>query len=176
MSCIPDADAILFLRMHRYPTLVELAGLPLVPASEGIQGTSLVPVLRNPGSEAPHNKTMAFSQYPRCPEYDMVTQSSNWECLEIPKQNITRMGFSVRVATARYTEWRKWLPTCHADWTVNGLVEVELYDHTGDMGRSAATFDHFEYVNLAHTDGAKAQVAELASLLRTQFVLDGASC
>ena len=51
--------------------------------------------------------------------------------------------------TFRYTEWRVWRPTCSADWTDAGLVEVELYDHTGDMGRGAATFDDYEFENLA---------------------------
>ena len=35
-----------------YPTLVELSGLPLPPASEGLEGTSLVPVIRNPAAQA----------------------------------------------------------------------------------------------------------------------------
>ena len=57
----------------RYPTLVELSGLPLPPKSEGLEGTSLVPVLQNPGADGA--KTMAFSQYPRCPEYSMYERS-----------------------------------------------------------------------------------------------------
>jgi iduronate 2-sulfatase len=43
-----------------YPTLVELAGLPLPPIAEGIEGISLVPVLQSPAT--PGAKTMAFSQ------------------------------------------------------------------------------------------------------------------
>lgn len=136
----------------------------------------MVPVLRDPSAPAPHNKTAAFSQYPRCPDFNMFNDSRDWECLNIPKQNITRMGFSVRVAEARYTEWRKWLPTCEADWSPEGLVEQELYDHTGDLGRSPATFDDFEFVNLAYRDSAKALIAKLSAVLQAQFQRDGASC
>ena len=52
-----------------YPTLVDLAGLP-APKSlgEDINGTSLVPLLRNPLASV---KDAAFSQFakcgPRCP-------------------------------------------------------------------------------------------------------------
>lgn len=31
-----------------FPTVVDLAGLPAVPTSEGLEGKSLVPVLQNP--------------------------------------------------------------------------------------------------------------------------------
>ena len=44
-----------------YPTLVELSGLPLPPPSEGLEGTSLVPVLNDPSAAG--SKKMAFSQY-----------------------------------------------------------------------------------------------------------------
>lgn len=60
-----------------YPTLCELAGLPL---PEGLEGTSLVPVINDP--DRPWKKA-AFSQYPR--------------------QNA--MGYSVRTDRYRYTEW-----------------------------------------------------------------------
>lgn len=159
-----------------YPTLVELSGLPLVPVSEGLEGTSLASVLHDPSASAPHNKTMAFSQYPRCPEYNMVTQSTQWECLQTPKENITRMGFSIRTELFRLTEWRIWTHQCKADWTDNGLVAVELYAHEGDMGKTAATFDNFEFKNLNGTTEFKHQQEELSALLRTQFYKDGASC
>ena len=94
----------------------------------------------------------------------------------IPKQNITRMGFSVRTETSRYTEWRVWLPTCHADWSDDGLMEQELYDHTGDMGRDPATFDDYEYVNLAKDPSSQPMVKQLAAVLKNQFQNDGASC
>jgi arylsulfatase A-like enzyme len=60
-----------------YPTLCELAGLPL---PQGLEGTSLVPVMNDP--DRPWKKA-AFSQYPR--------------------QKV--MGHSIRTDRYRYTEW-----------------------------------------------------------------------
>jgi hypothetical protein len=57
----------------------------------------------------------------------MKTDPSDYECLDVPKASITRMGYSVRVEDARYTEWRVWLPSLRADWTAAGLVAQELY-------------------------------------------------
>lgn len=157
-----------------FPTLVELAGLPPVPASEKIEGVSLVPVLQNP--QGNHSKTAAFSQYPRCPEYNMYTDGRDWECLMIAKQNITRMGFSVRTEIARYTEWRIWKPTCEADWSDDGLVAQELYNHVGDEGRSPATFDDFEFENLAYMPSSQPLLKELAALLEGMYKHDLPGC
>ena len=63
-----------------YPTLCELAGLPL---PEGLEGTSVVPLLADPARAW---KPAAFSQYPR--EGDKV------------------MGYSIRTDRYRYTEWQ----------------------------------------------------------------------
>ena len=82
---------------------------------------------------------------------------------------MTRMGFSVRVADARYTEWRVWKPTCEADWTDAGLVAQELYDHTGNTGIGAGSFDDFENANVAYQPHRDAQIKTLAAALNTQF-------
>ena len=148
-----------------YPTTVALAGLPAV--GEALDGTSLVPVLEAP--HATHAKEAAFSQYPRCPQFDLLTDPERWECLWVPKANITRMGYTVRVADARYTEWRAWQAGCVADWSPAGLVASELYDHYGDDGDGAAAYDDFENVNLAHEPARRAQVQALAARLRAQF-------
>jgi iduronate 2-sulfatase len=62
-----------------YPTLTELCGLPL---SEGMEGTSMVPLFTDP--KKPWKKA-AFSQYPR-------------------KKNKI-MGYSMRTDQYRYNEW-----------------------------------------------------------------------
>ncbi len=61
-----------------YPTLTQLAGLP-VP--DGIEGTSLVPLMENPNRAW---KSAAFSQYPRASGV---------------------MGRSIRTERYRFTEW-----------------------------------------------------------------------
>ena len=61
-----------------YPTLTGLAGLP---ASKQQQGSSLIPVLKDPGHKT---KSAAFSQYPR---------------------GGGLMGYSMRTSTHRLTQW-----------------------------------------------------------------------
>ncbi|MDH7480649.1 MAG: sulfatase-like hydrolase/transferase [Armatimonadota bacterium] len=63
-----------------YPTLCELAGLPI---PDNLEGTSAVPVMNNPKRKW---KKAAFSQYPR-------------------PGNV--MGYSMRTDRYRYTEWIK---------------------------------------------------------------------
>lgn len=86
-----------------FPTLAELAGLPR-PA--GLDGTSLVPVLRNPEAIV---KEAAFTQHPRPAYYDREPE-------KMPKV----MGYSVRTAALRYTEWR--------DWKTGEIVSREVYE------------------------------------------------
>jgi len=62
-----------------FPTLTELCGLPL---SEGMEGTSMAPLMENPSKPW---KKAAFSQYPR------------------GKNKI--MGYSIRTDQYRYNEW-----------------------------------------------------------------------
>lgn len=153
-----------------FPTLVELAGLPAPASSEGLEGKSLVPVLLEPACEGCLGYKPAFSQYPRCTQYSLMNDApTKWECLYTPKANITRMGYSVRVADARYTEWRLWLGEHGADWSHEGLAAVELYPHEGDLGLGSEAFDNYEYVNAAHEPARAAQVRALAALLKEQF-------
>ena len=76
-----------------YPTLVELCGLKIPPHCEG---TSMVPLLENPNRSW---KAAAFSQYPRGPI----------------------MGYSLRTARWRYTEW--------VSTKTKAVIDRELYDH-----------------------------------------------
>ena len=112
----------------------------------------------------------AFSQYPRCPEYDLQTQGVLWECLNVHKTNISIMGYSVRSPTWRLTEWRRWQgQALRADWNPAGLVTRELYSHAGNTGLGPASLDNFEYVNEAYEENAQGVVAQLAAVLKQQF-------
>lgn len=74
-----------------FPTLVDLCGLP---RPDGLEGTSLVPVLVDPDRSV---KPAAFTQHPRPAYYDRT-----------PSKQPTSMGVSVRTDRGRYTEWRDW--------------------------------------------------------------------
>lgn len=154
-----------------FPTAVALSGLPAVPESEGLEGVSLLPVLERPAEASV--KENAFTQYVRCPNYSIWTQSTQWECLLIPRTNFTFMGYSMRSKGFRYTEWRKWIGAeLKADWSEGGLHEAELYDHQGDEGVGPEAFDDFEYVNLAYQPYMKSTRASLAQTLKTHFNSD----
>lgn len=86
-----------------YPTLTELAGLPLPKELEGI---SMVPLLKNP--KLPW-KAAVFSQFPR------VIGNKD-------KSNV--MGYSLRTQNFRYTEWQ--------DIKSQKVYIRELYDHKQD--------------------------------------------
>jgi len=85
-----------------FPTLTELCGLG---QPDGLQGTSLVPVLQNAEVRV---KAAAMTQHPRPAYYDRS-----------PAGQPQLMGYSVRTAAARYTEWR--------DWATGRTTARELY-------------------------------------------------
>lgn len=88
-----------------FPTLAELAG---VPASERREGTSFVPLIREPGRPW---KQAAFSQYPRggTPRGDL-------------------MGYTLRTDQYRYIAW--------VDRKSGALRAQELFDHKIDPGET----------------------------------------
>ncbi|MBD3675505.1 MAG: sulfatase [Planctomycetaceae bacterium] len=90
-----------------YPTLVDLCDLPKV---SGLEGTSLVPVLKNPELSS---KDYALTQHPRPAYYKGQPDS---------------MGYSLRTDHYRYTEWR--------DWESGKVVAQELYNHQTDPGEN----------------------------------------
>ncbi|TCS85872.1 iduronate 2-sulfatase [Anseongella ginsenosidimutans] len=96
------SDALVEL-VDLYPTLAELAGLTL-PA--GLEGTSMKPLLADPDQPW---KTAAFSQFPRPWRY---------------KKQPAIMGYSLRTADYRYTEWQ--------DFETGEVEARELYDHRKD--------------------------------------------
>ena len=113
--------------MDIYPTLSDLAGIPVPPrckdasasasASCCTEGVSLGDVVRNPASG--RAKTAAFYQWP------------------VDGGNV--MGYSIATvvdsSTLRYTEWVGYDKATHTgNWTsVHG---VELYNHSADPGEN----------------------------------------
>ena len=89
--------------LDMYPTITQLCGLPI---PRGVEGTSLVPVLKDPAVTV---KPAAFTQHPRPAYY---------------KGKPEAMGVSARTDRFRYTEWR--------DFQTGRVVARELYDHERD--------------------------------------------
>ena len=122
-----------------YPTLCELAGLP-VPSH--LQGKSLTPLLNEP--ETAWN-TAAYSQFLLGRFGPMETRDQE------------RMGYSIRTDQYRYIRWYSW------DKTLNKkgeFLDHELFDHFADPK---------ENVNIADMAGLKEEVALLAEQLQNQF-------
>ena len=95
-------DALVEL-LDVYPTVAELCGLP---DPKVLEGTSLVPLLKDPKATV---KQAAYTQHPRPAYY---------------KGKPKAMGCSVRTAGRRYTEWR--------DFETGDVLAAELYDHDSD--------------------------------------------
>jgi iduronate 2-sulfatase len=85
-----------------YPTLVDLTGVPSPATTPKLEGTSLVPVLKDPAAKV----------------HEDVLQV-------LPRQG--QVGRSLRTATHRFVEWKK----PGAD-TAIAAAEIELYDYTAD--------------------------------------------
>jgi iduronate 2-sulfatase len=92
-----------------YPTLCELAG---VPVPKGLAGKSAVPLLDNPEADW---KPAAYSQYLR---------EGGWR----GPDGITYMGYTVRTDQFRYVEWY--------NQDKHELAARELYDHRTGHGEN----------------------------------------
>jgi arylsulfatase A-like enzyme len=106
-----------------YPTVVELAGLPVpTPAQHGgypLQGDSLVPFIDAP---AAISRRGAFSQWLR-----EGTQGDT-------------MGYTIRTNRYRYTEWRS-----------GASRQLELYDHSVDPDETLNVAYRPEYATIRGT-------------------------
>ena len=108
-----------------YPTLSELAGLPL-PGH--LQGDSFAPLLTEPNRPW---KQAVFSQFPRGAQ---ETGEGSWE----EKQY---MGYSMRTDRYRYTQWIR--------WDNKEIVAQELYDHRQDAQETVNVFGQAAYQSVA---------------------------
>lgn len=172
----PTRTSALVEAVDIFPTLVEVAGFdPPAVCKIGteplcVEGTSLAPLLRAPAG-ALHTfettKTAAFSQYPHCMHDDFVWHDG---CNNATEPKV--MGFSVRVASWRYTEWGPFnKTTAKPTWFEGGNpLAVELYAHNGQgtNGIGAPQPGDDEKVNLATNPNATiaATIKELAQVLR----------
>ena len=124
----PGRTKALVESVDLYPTLCELAGLPL---DKALEGHSFVQLLGKPNRKW---KDAAFSQYRRViPGYGKTARG---------------MGYSMRTARYRYTEWR--VPG-------TDFRGYELYDHDTDPG---------ENVNLARRSGHQPLMEQLRQQMK----------
>ena len=115
-----------------FPTLTDLSGLPSPPQ---LEGTSLVPVLKDARATV---KTAALTQHPRPALY--------WG--GGPQSLPQVMGYALKTDRWSYHEWR--------DFKTGHIVGQELYDEQTDP---------LETVNLAGTFEAATQIPALAEQL-----------
>jgi len=92
-----------------YPTLGEVAGIPVSAVSQELDGRSFVSTLRNPAAAT---KDAIFHSYPRS-----------------PREKGPIIGRAVRTARHRLVEWKK--PGAPAD-----SADLELYDYETDPGET----------------------------------------
>jgi iduronate 2-sulfatase len=107
MKAAGKATSSLVELIDLFPTLADLCGLK-TPA--GLEGVNLAPVLSDPTKTV---KPAAFTQHPRPAYFDRT-----------PTRTPEAMGYSVRTAAGRYTEWR--------EWATGKLIGAEYYDHARD--------------------------------------------
>jgi iduronate 2-sulfatase len=115
-----------------FPTLTDLSGLP---SPRQLDGTSLVPVLKDAGASV---KSAALTQHPRPALY--------WG--GGPQALPQVMGYGLSTDRWSYHEWR--------DFKTGQVVAQELYDEQADP---------LETVNLVGTVEAAAQIPALAEKL-----------
>jgi len=109
-----------------YPTLCELADLPL---PTGIEGVSMTPLLDDPGRPW---KTAVFSQYPR-----PVRRSEPGVLAGLDD----KMGYAIRTERYRYVEW-------HYITRPGEIAGCELYDHQVDPTESVNLADQSDQAEL----------------------------
>ena len=149
-----------------YKTLSELAGTPA--PEDGVQGSSVANVVRNGGQGG---KKAAFSQMARCfgGKGGVGDNYTSWSqpdaCTLAMPDKIEFMGYSVRTADWRYTEWVEWNGNeLRPNWAK--LNATELYTHTPVAGHDVNDFDHWENVNLAGNSAYAGVMEELSAFMR----------
>ncbi|KAK7114970.1 iduronate 2-sulfatase-like [Littorina saxatilis] len=145
-----------------YATVSELAGVDVPPTcppnslnvSFCTEGTSLVPLIRrvmaSRNTEKVSWKSAAFSQFPR--PANRIQLNSDLPSLA----DIRIMGYTMKTATHRYTEWVAYDPVTFTH-NMSHVYARELYDHRSDPD---------ENVNLADDISLTGVLTQLAQQLR----------
>jgi len=116
-----------------FPTLAALAGLP---APRGVDGEDLSAAFDAPGAA---QKAVAYHQFPACGM--RAVNQTRAECNSVPRAQFDFMGYSIRTAQWRYTQWLAWDGAALAPlW--DGAFEEELYAHAGDDGTSLEAWEN----------------------------------
>jgi arylsulfatase A-like enzyme len=156
-----------------YPSIAELAGVPVDPLKESVDGSSWAGLLDDPTGKG-YNKTAAYSQFPRCWPKNSTHSSADYgrmvRCFNVDKRNMSFMGYTVRTAEWRYTEYHRWdgqrlRPIWNGTTSESSAdvatIPVELYDHRQDPPPDSKTsFEEFENANEA---GAYPDVVQVLS-------------
>jgi arylsulfatase A-like enzyme len=103
-----------------YPTLCELVK---IPAPKYLDGISLAPAITNPDAKL---REYAFSQYPR--------------------ENGKVMGYTIRTARFRYTEWMQDSYRTNMPYDKKYLMAREMYDYEKDPLEKVSVIDKTEYL------------------------------
>ena len=156
-----------------YPTLATLAGVP-VAATAGLMGRDLAPLVRAPATPAAATLEAgeAYSHQAKCyrkdqptphPTPEQQTLQTMMTCEFVDRGDMDFMGYSVRTAKWRYTEWAAWNGTALGPrW--DALVGRELYDHrTGTDPWNNENENLVEAAEYAHV------VAAMQAKLRAHF-------
>ena len=146
-----------------FPTITELAGLPVPPLCpvEGkyplvcVEGTSLTSLLKDPDQQW---KKAAFSQYPRPSEG--MTVIPNEPAFNHGENNENVMGYTIRVDQYRFTEWYRFNRTT-ATPNFTDIWGTELYNHT-----EPTVFFDDENINMAHQPDMQDLVHSLRKMLQ----------
>ena len=148
-----------------FPTLTELAGLPVPPLCPAgpnknqplvcVEGTSLTPLFKDPDQEW---KKAVFSQYPRPAAGIKVIP--NEPAFDTHEHNENVMGYSIRVDQYRFTEWYRFNRTT-ATPNFTDIWGTELYNHT-----EPTVFFNDENINMANQPDMQDLVKSLRKKLQ----------
>ena len=118
-----------------FPTLCDLSGIP-VP--NGLDGNSLVPVMRDKHTKI---KSFAISQYPR---------NISKEAIKKPgMKNGNIMGYSLRTARYRYTLWMSEGFRTYDSFSEDRVYASELYDYKKDPLEKVNVADEKAYAKVS---------------------------